>query len=105
MNEPAIIFAFVVLLLLAAGGLYSCERKHRRSALMRWAASQGYRVLRSRQPLLTEMSPFPVTVSKAQQVFQITVECNDGTRKSGWVLLGSGLSGLDSSAAKIQWDA
>ncbi len=36
MNESAIIFAFVVLLLLAAGGLYSWERKHRRSALMRW---------------------------------------------------------------------
>ena len=105
MNQTAVIMLFLALLFLVGGALYACERKRRAVALTRWAASQGYRLLRSRQPILTEASPFPVTVSKAQQVFQITVECNDGTRKSGWVLLGSGLSGLDSSAAKIQWDA
>jgi hypothetical protein len=105
MNETAAIALFLALLLLAGGGLYAWERNRRKSALSRWAASQGYRVLRSRQPLLREASPFPITVSKAQQVFQITVECNDGTNKSGWVLLGSGLSGLDSATAKVQWDS
>ena len=105
MNETATILLFLALLLLASGGLYAWERKHQRVALARWAASQGYRVLRSRQAFLSEASSFPVTVSKAQQVFQITVECDDGTRKSGWVLLGSGLSGLASGAAQIQWDA
>jgi hypothetical protein len=104
MSETVAIALFLALLLLAGGGLYARERNRRRAALTRWAASQGYRVLRSRQPFLREASPFPISVSKAQQVFQITVECNDGTAKSGWVLLGSGLSGLDSGAAKVEWD-
>ena len=105
MNESAVIVLLLALLVLAGGGLYAWERKRRTVALTRWAVSQGCRILRSRQPVLTEASPFPITVSKAQQVFQITVEYADGTRKSGWILLGSGLNGMDSNAATIQWDA
>ena len=105
MSEIAAIALFLALLLLVGGGLYTWERNRRQAALTRWAVSQGYRVLRSRQPFLQEASPFPFTISKAQQVFRVTVECNDGTSKSGWVLLGSGLSGLDSSAAKVHWDS
>ena len=105
MNETARIALFLALLLLAEGGLYAWDRNRRRVAVARWAASQGYRVLRWRQPYSRELGPFPFNPSKAQQVFQITVECNDGTSKSGWLFLGSGLSGLDSSAAKVVWDA
>jgi hypothetical protein len=104
MNETAAIVLILALFLMAGGGLYAWERRRRRVALARWAVSEGCRILRSRQPFLTEASPFPITASKAQQVFQITVEYADGMRKSGWILLGSGLSGLDSGAAKIQWD-
>jgi hypothetical protein len=96
----------VLLLLLVVGAkAYSMERRQRREALLRWAASQGYRIIDYRQPILTEMSPFPMVASKAQQVFRFTIEHPDGTHQSGWVLLGSAWGGLKSEKAEVRWNA
>ena len=104
MNELMIIAGVALLVTIVAARLYSLQRIQRRKAFLRWAASQDFRIMDFRQPIFTEMSPFPIVASKAQQIFRFTAQLPDGTRKSGWVLLGSALGGLNSTRAKIRWD-
>jgi len=105
MNELSIIAGLLLLATIVAASLYALERIQRRKAFLRWAASQDFRIMDYRQPVLTEKSPFPIVASKAQQIFHFTAQLPDGTRKSGWVLLGSAWSGLYSKQARIQWDS
>ena len=104
MNESAAIAAIIVGLLASGVGLYALERARRSRALHRWAAAHEYKLIAFHQPMLTETSPFPFAMSKAQQVFHISVLQKDGNTKSGWILLGSGLRGLASSEAEVKWD-
>lgn len=99
---PTMIGSAIVL----CGLLYWLDRVRRREALYRWASSNGYRVLSFKQPMITELSGFPVSASKAQQVFKVEVEdCGDHcTRRSGWVRLGDAWRGLASGAAEVRWD-
>ena len=86
--------------------LYCLDRVRRREALYRWASSNGYRILSFKQPMLTELSGFPVSASKAQQVFKVEVEdCGEKcVRRSGWVRLGDAWRGLSSGAAEVRWE-
>ncbi|MEQ2006317.1 MAG: hypothetical protein ABMA26_05930 [Limisphaerales bacterium] len=104
MNEGFLIAGVVLLASLIGGGLYYLDRRARRNAFMRWAAIEGYRIIDFQPPFITELSPFPIIASKAQQVYQFTVQLADGTCKSGWVLLGSMWEGLDSDEVEVRWD-
>ena len=104
MTETMILLAIAIPSILLLGTLYWIDCVRRREALFRWASASGYRVLSYRQPMLTELSGFPVASSKAQQVFHIEVEdCRDETRRSGWVRLGDAWRGLSSSKAEVRW--
>jgi len=85
-------------------GLYILQRSLRRQAVRRWAIANNFKLLAFDQPGLTEASPFPITVSKAQQVFYVSVMQKDGRRRSGWLLLGSGMLGLASDDVEVKWD-
>ena len=103
--DDSILIGIVAVGLLGLGAaLYSLERARRRRTLYRWAADNDYKLIAFDQPTLTEESSFPFTVSKAQQVFYISVLQKDGRTRSGWLLLGSGLLGLASAAAEVIWD-
>jgi len=104
MNEFVATAAIIAGLLALGVGLYALERVRRSRTLHRWAAAHDYKLISFHQPMLTETSPFPFTMSKAQQVFHISVLQKDGSTKSGWILLGSGLRGSASSEAKVKWD-
>ncbi len=105
MNESVVTAMVMIGLIGLGGGVYCLERMRRRRALYRWAANNGYKLIAYDRPLLTEESPFPFTVSKAQQVFHVSVLQKDGRNKSGWLLLGSGWFGSGAEEADVKWDA
>jgi hypothetical protein len=105
MDESVMVGIVVVALIELGAGSYGLERLRRRRALYSWAASNEYKLIVYNQPLFTEDSPFPLTVSKAQQVFHVSVLQKDGCKKSGWLLLGSGWFGSASEEVSIKWDS
>jgi hypothetical protein len=108
MSQTLIVAAIFVPAVLLAVTLYWLDRVRRREALFHWASTNGYRLLGFRQPVLTEASPFPWALSKAQHVFHVDVEHPGGQRQSGWVRLGSAWRGLKSknaeNAVKVHWE-
>jgi hypothetical protein len=104
MPEAVVFVVVAAPAVVLAASLYRLDRVRRREALFRWASAGGYKVLSYRQPVLTELSPFRLSVSKAQAVFRVEVECVEG-RKAGWVRLGSAWRGVASNAAEVQWAA
>ena len=103
MREPIVLLALTLPAVLLLVTLYWLDRLRRREALFRWACRNGYRLLSFGQPLLTEASPFPVSASKAQQVFKVEVEDGLGRRRSGWVRLGDAWRGLAADRAEERW--
>ena len=104
MHESVAIILVILGLLGIGAVLYSLQRLWRRRALYRWAAENDFQLIAYDQPMFTEASAFPFTVSKAQQVFHISVLQKDGQARSGWLLLGRGLLGLLSGEAEVRWD-
>src|SRR5262245_22116990 len=93
-TDMVVTIAALAFLTFVAGLIYIAECAKRRKALQRWASSCGYKVVCARQPILSEASPFPISASKAQQVFRVTVQDQEGGVRSGWVLLGTAFCGL-----------
>ncbi len=103
MKEPIILLALAVPAILLAVSMYWLDRVRRREAIFRWASSNALRLITFRQPILTEASPFPLSLSKSQQVFQVEVEDKDGHHRQGWVRLGTAWLGLSSRSAEVRW--
>ena len=103
MQEPLILIAIAVPTILLFGSLYWLDRVRRKEALFRWASENGYRLIAFRQPILTEASPFPFSMSKSQHVFSVEVEEKNGDRRHGWVRLGSAWRGLASRSTEVRW--
>ena len=103
MRESLILLAIGVPAVLLFVSLYWLDRVRRREALFRWASEGGYRLIAFRQPILTEASPFPFSVSKSQHVFGVEVEDKNGNHRTGWVRLGSAWRGLESRSADVRW--
>jgi hypothetical protein len=104
MRDQIVFLVLALPAVLAAVSLYWLDRVRRREAVFRWASASGYRLVSYRQPVPTEASPFPISWSKAQHVFRVEVEDRDGSRRSGWVRLGSAWRGLTSRAADVRWN-
>ena len=105
MRESVVFAAMAAPMIALAVVLYLYDRIRRREALYRWACSQNLNLLSAQQPLLTEASAFPISLSKAQHVFRVHVETKDGNRRSGWVRLGDAWRGLGSTNADVKWDS
>lgn len=103
MSDHAVFLVMALPAVLLAVCLYWLDRVRRREALFRWASAGGWRLLAYGQPALTELSPFPFSASKSQQVFRVEVEDRQGKRRSGWVRLGSAWRGLASTRADVRW--
>lgn len=103
MNEAVVMLLVGGPLVLLAAALYWLDRVRRRAALYRWASDNGYRLLDFGQPIVTETSPFPLSVSKAQQVFWFELEDRTGAQRQGWVRLGTGWRGVASRKADVKW--
>jgi hypothetical protein len=103
MSESLVVAAIFVPATLLAVTLYWLDRVRRREALFHWATTNGYRLIRFRQPMLTEASPFRLAMSKAKHVFHIEVEDRCGRQQLGWVRLGSAWRGLLSHKAEVRW--
>ncbi len=99
MKETFVLIGIAVPLM----ALYWAGRRQRKWALARWASSHGLTIVRCEQPVLTELSPFPVTASKAQQIFRIIVQDVHGDQRSGWIRLGSVWRGLASPRVEVRW--
>lgn len=104
MSDHAVFLAMALPAVLLAASLYWLDRVRRREALFRWASDSGCRLLAFKQPALTELSPFPLSVSKSQQVFRVEVQDGQGSRRSGWVRLGGVWRGLASRRAEVRWE-
>ena len=105
MREPIVLLTIALPTVLLFATLYVLDRVRRREALFRWASRNGYRLVAFGQPILTEASPFPVSVSKAQQVFKVEVEDALGKRRSGWVRLGDAWRGPAADRADERWES
>ena len=81
MRESLMLLAVALLSVLLFVSLYYLDRVRRREAVFRWASEHGYRLITFRQPILTEASPFPVSVSKSQQVFKVEVVDRAGNHR------------------------
>jgi hypothetical protein len=104
MDESKLMLIVIIGLLGAASSFYLLIRLWRKKALYRWADRNDLQIIYYDQPIFTEESPFSLTTSKAQPVFQFTAKLKSGKIRSGWVLLGNGFSGLLSDDAEVQWD-
>jgi hypothetical protein len=100
--EAVILLAIAIPAFLLAASLYWLDRLRRRDALFRWASASGYRLLSFKPPFLSEASQFPISASKAQPIFRVEIESNEGLQ-SGWVRLGSAWRGLSSDVAEVRW--
>lgn len=103
MQNSLVLLALAVPAALLAVSLYWLDRVRRREALFHWANQKGFRLVHFRQPVLTEASPYPFSLSKSQQVFRVEVEARDGTHRQGWVRLGTAWLGLAARSADELW--
>jgi hypothetical protein len=103
MNESIVTLAIAAPAVFLAAVLYWLDRVRRRESLFRWASENHFKLLAYRQPFPVEASAFPFSLSKAQQVFRVEVESNDGRHRAGWVRLGSAWLGLSSHKAVVKW--
>ena len=103
MNETIVILAIAAPAVFLAAALFWLDRVRRRESLFRWASENHFKLLAYRQPFPVEASGFPFSLSKAQHVFKIEVESNDGRHRAGWVRLGSAWLGLTSHKTDVKW--
>lgn len=104
MRDQIVFLSLALPAVLLAVSLYWLDRVRRREAVFRWASESGYRLISYQQPVLVEASPFPVSWSKSQHVFRVEVEHSDGSRRTGWVRLGSAWRGLAARTADVRWN-
>ena len=72
-----------------------------RSVLVeRWAADNGYELLRSEYRMWSQ-GPF---VSKTQPVYYVQVRDSAGTLRSGWVRFGRRFWGLGWDKTEVRWE-
>src|SRR5262245_27593335 len=100
--EAVILLAIAIPAFLLAAWLYWLDRLRRREALFHWASANGYLLLCFKQPFLSEATAFPISASKAQAIFRVEIETNEGLQ-SGWVRFGSAWRGLSSDVAEVRW--
>src|SRR5690242_18875976 len=95
--------------LVIAGVLASTRRKKRRDTAMvqRWAERNGLKLLYVRERAFREPGPFPLWGSNRQPNYFLRVQDGDGRERSGWVRLGtllSGTSGSGEDQVEVEWD-
>ena len=70
----------------------------------RWAADNGYELLRSEYRMQSQ-GPFSgVAVSEAQPVYYVQVRDSAGTLRSGWVRFGRRFWGLGWDTVEVRWE-
>jgi hypothetical protein len=74
------------------------------SLLHRWAAENGYHVVRHEYRHLCK-GPFFWTSTKGQSVYYVVVEDSGGTRCNAWVRCGGWWLGLLSDHVEARWEA
>jgi hypothetical protein len=95
-----VVFAVIVVL----GVLIIIWHFGRSDALLQqWAQRNGYRLLDHRYCWVFK-GPFFWTTSKGQTVYRVTVEDEQGRRRSGWVRCGGWFMGLISDKVEARWD-
>lgn len=104
MNEGVIFLGVLILLVGSASGLFWIKQVQRRKALIQWAAYNDYQLVSFEAAALDEATPFPFKISKAQEIFHVSILQKDGRAKSGWLLLGGDWFGLDPADAEVKWD-
>ncbi|MCX6895830.1 MAG: hypothetical protein NTZ16_10110 [Verrucomicrobia bacterium] len=97
----AIIVVTAVLLLL--GGYFIWFFRRSRSLLNQWASQHEYQIVHSELRWLFQ-GPFFGLACKCQTVYRIKVRDQQGHERLGWVLCGSGWSGLFSNQVRVEWD-
>ena len=71
----------------------------------RWAADNGYELLRSEYRMLSK-GPFGgKAVSEIQPVYYVQVRVPAGTIRSGWIRFGRRFWGLLSDKTEVKWEA
>jgi|GEM_PF-4876859 len=97
--------AEVITFLLFAFAIGVAASWHLIGRLRCWVAQTGFRLRKARKPWQAVDNRFPFTpVSGTQQVYQIHIQDEAGTEKTGWILLGSLWMGLASTQAQIVWE-
>ena len=70
----------------------------------RWAADNGYELLRSEYRMQSQ-GPFSgVAVSERQPVYYVQVRDSAGTLRSGWVRFGRRFWGLGWDTVEVRWE-
>jgi hypothetical protein len=95
---------FAVLLGIAAvAGMLWWHFSRSEAILQRWADQNGFHII-DRRPRLWFKGPFFWTTSRSQVVYSVTVEDNQGRRRTGWVRCGGWFFGLLSDHVDVRWD-
>ena len=89
--------------LMGTGGLITAQITRSQQLLTKWATENGYQVLQAQVRPLFNKGPF-FWSSKAQVVYRIVVQDEQGYERSGWLQLGSPFIGVLSDRANVRWD-
>ena len=81
------------------------HRSRSQSIIQKWAAQNGFQLLRCQQKFLGT-GPFRWwTSSRSQTIYSVTVRTPDGCDRSGWIRCGSFWGGIYfSNDAEVRWE-
>ena len=98
------VFIVVLVSLTAVGvgaGLLALEKRRSDSILRKWAAENGFELLRSQRCFSS--GAFCWVTSMKTSVYLVTVRDRENRDRSGWVRCGSPFAGLFSNQTEVKW--
>jgi hypothetical protein len=101
-GDIIMVLLFVIIMIIL-GWAVAWSFMRPRSLIERWAAHNGYWLVRSEYRAFRK-GPFTWDSSRAQTVHYVEVLDEAGNRRTGWVRCGSSFLGLLSDQLDVRWE-
>jgi hypothetical protein len=99
-DSVIILFVVLIVLVVLINIWYFSRSRH---ILEKWAAQNGYEIVRSEYRMLRK-GPFFWSSSRGQSVYYVVVRDARGAEHTGWVRCGSWWWGLMSDQVEVKWE-
>ena len=102
LNDPIMLILFAIIMIIL-GSVVAWSIRKPQSLIERWAARNGYQLLRSKYRAFHK-GPYMWDSSGAQTVHYVEVLDETGNRRKGWVRCGGTFLGLLSDELDVKWE-